>query len=205
MKTIYLLLTRTGTIFSRVIHLLTAAPYTHAAISIAQSPAEFLCTDTPSSRCSSGFYSFGRKNPLLPFPAGFTMESGSGGYLRLFPRTKCALLAFDVSEEAYEQICIRLAKIEQCQRYYHYNLLGALLCGIGIPLERRRRYFCSQFVADLLSRSGALDLPKPANLMRPVDFAFLCGARVVYIGTFGEMDITPVSCMPEPTGGFRLA
>ncbi len=212
MKTVYLLLTRTTTVFSRVIRLLTAAPYTHAALSTAQNPAEiFLSEPNQPSPCSRGFYSFGRKNPYLPFPAGFTMESGFGGYIRAFPHTNCALMSLEIPDDSYEQICTRLARMEKCTKYYHYNLLGALLCGIGLPVSRRRRYFCSQFVADLLSRSGAVDLPKPVDLMRPVDFAFLCGAKVVYIGTTGEMLARFSSApalpppLPQPVPGFRLA
>ncbi len=195
MKTIYILLTRTHTIFSRGIRLLTGAPFTHAALSVAQSPTEFW-REAGDALCRNGFYSFGRKNPWLPFPAGFTMESGENGYLRTFPATQCALLAIDITEEAYRSICVRLAKMEKTERYYHYNLLGALLCGVGIPFPRRRRYFCSQFVADLLERSGAVVLPKPVQLMRPVDFAFLCGARVVYMGTVGELLTIPQPALP---------
>ncbi len=204
MKTIYILLTRTNTIFSRVIRFLTAAPFTHAAVSIAQSPAAFL-EEAGDVLCQTGFYSFGRKNPWLPFPAGFTLESGEGGYLRTFPETQCALLAIDIAEEAYEAICVRLAKMEKTERYYRYNLLGALLCGVGIPFPRRRRYFCSQFVADLLARSGAVALPKPVHLMRPVDFAFLYGARVVYMGTVGELLTLHIPALPPALYDVRLA
>jgi len=174
MKTVYLLLTRSGTLFSRCIRILTASPYTHVAISVADDPAD----------C---YYSFGRKNPLLPFPAGFIRESRENGYLKRFPRTKCVLLALGISDDAYSSICSRLLKMEASARYYHYNLSGALLCGFGIQLVRRRHYFCSQFIGDLLTRSGAVSLPQQFSLMQPTDYAFLPGVHVLYAGSAGEL------------------
>ena len=174
MKTIYLLLTRSATLFSRCIRVLTASPYTHVAVSAADDPGD----------C---YYSFGRKNPLLPFPAGFIRESRETGYLRRFPRTRCVLLSLEVSDGAYRSICSRLIKMEAGARYYRYNLGGALLCGFGIQWVRRRCYFCSQFIGDLLTRSGAVSLPKPISLMQPIDYAFLPGVRVLFTGTAEEL------------------
>ena len=174
MKTVYLLLTCSATIFSRCIRILTASPYTHVAVSVAEDPAD----------C---YYSFGRKNPLFPFPAGFIRESREKGYLRRFPHTRCLLLALEVSDMAYSSICTRLWKMEASARYYHYNLAGALLCGFGIQWIRRRHYFCSQFIGDLLTRSGAVSLPKPFSLMQPIDYAFLPGVHVLYSGSAGEL------------------
>ncbi|MBQ3178509.1 MAG: hypothetical protein IJB52_11890 [Clostridia bacterium] len=174
MKTVYLLLTRSATLFSRCIRVLTASPYTHVAISVADDPA-------------GCYYSFGRKNPLFPFPAGFIRESRERGYLHRFPRTRCVLLALEISDGAYSSICSRLLKMEASARYYRYNLSGALLCGFGIQWVRRRHYFCSQFIGDLLTRSGAVTLPKPISLMQPIDYAFLPGVRVLFSGAAGEL------------------
>jgi len=99
MKTVYLLLTRSATIFSRVIRLFTAAPYTHVSISVAEDPDAFLADPR------SGFYSFGRKNPYLPFPAGFIRETRDGGYFQCFPDTRCILLALDVPDAKSACVC----------------------------------------------------------------------------------------------------
>ncbi len=178
MKTVYLLLTRSATVFSHLIRLLTGAPYTHVSLSV-ENPQD--------SAGGSGFYSFGRKHPLLWFPAGFIREDRKGGYLQLFPRTACVLLALDVPDEAYREISVRLRKMDACRQIYRYNLMGALLCGLGIRFERRRRYFCSQFIGDLLQRSRGAGLPKPASLMQPADYAALPGVRTIYTGTVGEL------------------
>lgn len=171
MKTIYLLLTCSHTLFSRSIRLLTTAPYTHVALSL-------------DGTC---FYSFGRKNPYLPYPAGFVQEMRPEGYLHHFPHTRCTLLTLSVSEMAYQRLEIRLAQMIASEKYYRYNLLGALLCGLGIAYARRRRYFCSEFVGDLLTKSEAALLPKLPSLMQPMDYAFLPGVQVQYTGCVGEL------------------
>lgn len=55
-KTVYILLTRSGTWFSRLIHLATDDCYTHASIGL----------DGPAGP----FYSFGRLDPRFALPAG---------------------------------------------------------------------------------------------------------------------------------------
>lgn len=171
MKTIYLLLTCSRTLFSQSIRLLTTSPYTHVALSL-----DGVC-----------FYSFGRKNPYLPYPAGLVQEMRGDGYLARFPHTRCVLLSLDVSEDAYRRLEVRLNQMIIAEKYYRYNLLGAMLCGLGISYERRRRYFCSQFVGELLAKSDAALLPKVPSLMQPMDYAFLPGVQVLYTGQVGEL------------------
>jgi len=178
MKTVYLLLTRSATIFSHLIRLCTGAVYTHISLSAGFSDTH---------RFASGFYSFGRKYPLLWFPAGFVREDRDGGYFRLFPRTACTLLALDVSDDAYRKICIMLQHMEANRQLYRYNLSGALLCGLGIRHEKPDRYFCSQFAGEILQGSHAAHLPKPAALMQPADYLSLPGIRTVFTGTVGEL------------------
>lgn len=171
MKTIYLLLTCSHTLLSRSIRLLTTSPYTHVALSLT----------------GDRFYSFGRKNPYLPYPAGLVQEMRDDGYLARFPHTRCVLLTLDISEDAYRRLEVRLNQMVASEKYYRYDLLGAMLCGLGISHTRRRRYFCSQFVGELLNTSGAALLPKVPSLMQPMDYAFLPGVQVLYTGQVGEL------------------
>ena len=189
MKRIYLLLTRSSTLFSRLISMLTGDPYTHISIS-AGSPDNFISVP------SNGFYSFGRKNPYLPFPAGFVRESDVHGFLQCFPDTPCTLLSLEISDDAYHTICTRLQEMEANCQCYHYNLLGVMLCGLKIPLKKPHWYFCSQFVADLLTQSNAAALPKQSALMHPVDFTDISGTQVVYIGTTGGLFALASSVKP---------
>lgn len=173
MKTVYILLTRSNTIMSRLVHLFTRAHYTHTSLSLSLSDALF--------------YSFGRKNISRPLPAGFIKESLAAGFFGAHPETECSLLALSVDDGVYDIIERRLLNMERIAGIYRYNLLGALFCYFGIARSRKRYYFCSQFVGDVLDRSGAAVLPKPSSLMHPMDYTGLDNMEIVYTGSIAQL------------------
>ena len=81
----------------------------------------------------------------------------------------------------------RLLNMERIAGIYRYNLLGALFCYFGIARSRKRYYFCSQFVGDVLDRSGAAVLPKPSSLMHPMDYTGLDNMEIVYTGSIAQL------------------
>jgi len=163
-RTVYILLTRSGTWFSRLIHLATQDSYTHASIGL----------DGPTGP----FYSFARKYEHFALPAGLVEEQVTA-HRRMVP---CCLYELKVSEDTYFRLRRRLRTMYARREDYGYNLLGTLACYFNLSLRRRHHYFCSQFVADLLEESGALDLPKPPTLLRPADFCQVKGLRAVHQG-----------------------
>ena len=176
MKTIYLLLTRSGTFLSGVIHHLTNAPYTHISLATTYENGHF-----------GAFYSFGRKIVRLPLPAGFVEEKLYTGYFGAHPDTRCTLIALPVSDEAHGRICRKLREMADRAETYRYNLLGVILCYWGISLKRQHHFFCSQFVADVLDSCGAVELPKPSSLMHPMDYTALDAAEFLFTGRIGEL------------------
>ena len=68
------------------------------------------------------------------------------------------------------------------RRRYRYDYAGLISCRLGIRRQKAYAYFCSQFVASVLTESGAVALPKPPSLMHPCDFLDLPGARCLYQG-----------------------
>ncbi len=169
--TIYILLTRSGTCFSRLIHLATADRYTHVSIGL----------DGPLG----SFYSFGRKHEHLILPAGMVEERVRWGFFRSRPGTPCCLYQLEVSQEVYDRLRERLDEMYAQRELYHYNILGAFACFFHLPLPRQYHYFCSQFVASVLQESGALELPKGPDLTRPADFCQLDGLTTVHRGVIG--------------------
>lgn len=163
-RTVYILLTRSGTWFSQLIHLATQDSYTHASIGL----------DGPTGP----FYSFARKYEHFALPAGLVEEQVTA-HRRMVP---CCLYELKVSEDTYFRLRRRLGAMYARREDYGYNLLGTLACYFNLSLRRRHHYFCSQFVADLLEESGALDLPKPPTLLRPADFCHVKGLRAVHQG-----------------------
>ncbi len=173
MRTVYLLLTRSETCFSRLIHLVTEDDYTHASIGL----------DGPTG----SFYSFGRKNPRMLFPAGLVEEQVGSGFFSLHPHIPCCLYAMTVSESTYRALREKVEAMYAQREQYHYNLLGALACFFHLRLPRQHHYFCSEFVAKMLAESGAAELPQPPELTRPIDFCQLGYLRPVHQGEMGAL------------------
>ena len=77
MKSIYILLTRSTTICSRIVYMATRSEFTHAAISL--------------DRNFDKLYTFGRKYKRLMLPAGFVRESVYDGLLGDSDDMRCAV------------------------------------------------------------------------------------------------------------------
>ena len=99
----------------------------------------------------------------------------------------CALYALEVSEEAYARARRRAEHMMNHGHLYRFNSLGLLLCWLHIRWQRRRHYFCSQFVSEVLEKSGAVDLPKDSTLMHPSDYTTLPGLECLYTGPLREL------------------
>ena len=164
MKTLYIFLTRSGTLVSNLVYALTGAEYTHISLAFDEN--------------LNTLYSSTRKNGYTMFPAGPSREYLNKGVFRLRENIPCALYALEVSDEAY-------ARAEHMMTHgelYRFNSLGLLLCAFHIRWNRRRHYFCSQFVSEVLQKSGSLNLPKHSTLMRPNDYAALPQLKCLYQG-----------------------
>ena len=173
MKTLYIFLTRSGTMLSNLVYHITGAQYT--LVSLAFDPD--LTT----------LYSSTRKNGYTMFPAGPSKEYLNRGVFRLREDIPCALYALDVTEEAYLRARRRADHMMAHGELYRFNSLGLLLCALHIRWKRRRHYFCSQFVSEVLQKSGSLDLPKHSTLMHPNDYTSLPQLRCLYQGRLGDL------------------
>ena len=173
MKTLYIFLTRSGTLLSNLVYRLTGAQYTHISLAFDED--------------LSTLYSSTRKNGYTMFPAGPSKEYLNKGVFRLRDDAPCALYALEVSDEAYFRALRRAEEFMRHSEEYSFNTLGLILCGLHIRWQRRRHYFCSQFVSEVLQKSGALELPKPSTLMHPSDYAKLPELRCLYRGTLAGL------------------
>jgi hypothetical protein len=154
-KSVYILFTDTGTLFSKMIRLYTKKPLNHASIALNAELTEL--------------YSFGRKQPNNPFRAGFVKETLYGNLIRNGRKTLCALYRCDVPLPVYKRILKTIREMEQNQDDYQYNLIGLLGVMLNRSLGSDKSYFCSQFVADLFQKSGLPLTAKPAALSKPAD------------------------------------
>lgn len=165
-KKIYILLTRFPGWHSRAIQIWTRFPYTHASVGL----EEDLNT----------FYSFVYK--------GFIVESIARYNKPGRAPMPCALYCMEVSQDTY-YAARQILYSFQCNRaQFHYSRLGVLAGLIlRIPLRRENHYFCSQFVADVLSSCRALRLEKDTTLYLPKDFSRNSNLRMVFRGDLLRM------------------
>ncbi|MDO4357121.1 MAG: hypothetical protein Q4E13_11490 [Clostridia bacterium] len=174
MKTVYVLLTKNDTSYSRLIGAVTGDEFTHAALVLDDRISEI--------------YSFSRRWTRLALPAGFERESLHCGVYGRNPDVPCALFAVEMEESAYGRMRDGLRRMLCEKRAHGYNLLGAMSCGLGRPhVSRHGRMFCSEFVAGTLQRYGALELDRPAALVRPGDMAAMPELKCVFRGTLAQL------------------
>lgn len=164
-RKIYLLLTDTGTLFTRMIKLFTQEPLNHASLGLDDQLSEV--------------YSFGRKNMRNPFNGGFVRENIRSG---LFKRANCAIYCCTVSEEQYQEMCKKIRAMEMNKKKYKYNLLGLIGVLFNIEIERKNAFFCSQFVASVLNDSGVVMINKPIAFVTPHDLKKFSSFELIYEG-----------------------
>ncbi|MRH44060.1 hypothetical protein GH741_15560 [Aquibacillus halophilus] len=165
-RKIYLLFSDTGTFLAKAINVYTKTPLNHASIAFDLSLEEV--------------YSFGRKNQRNPFSGGFVKEDTRTSF---FEKAKCAVYSFSITELEYERIRRRIQQMEEQKDHYKYNALGLLGVAFNRELSRENAYFCSQFVATILSECGIYQNDKPACLIRPQDLIAWHQLQLVYQGS----------------------
>ena len=173
MKTLYIFLTRSGTLLSNLVYSLTGAQYTHISLAFDED--------------LSTLYSSTRKNGYTMFPAGPSREYLNRGVFLMRENIPCALYALEVTDEAYTRAKRRTQHMMHHGELYRFNSLGLLLCWMHIRWQRRRHYFCSQFVSEVLEQSGAMTLPKDSTLMHPNDYTLLPQLKCLYKGRLADL------------------
>jgi Orthopoxvirus protein of unknown function (DUF830). len=167
-KDLYVLLTHTGTLFTTLIKNVTSAPYNHASLAM---DAEL-----------NQLFSFGRKKPTNPLSAGFVEEDVYEGTFSHYPNTRCALLKLRVSDEQRDEAWRTIRSFQQNRDAYRYNLIGLFGVMVNYDLRRKNAFFCSQFVAEALNRSGLSLWNRSSALVTPDDFLRHESFELVYEG-----------------------
>jgi hypothetical protein len=179
-KQVYILLTNTGSLLTKLIKLYTKKPYNHASIAF--------------DRNLSEVYSFGRKTARNPFIGGFVKEDVRTG---IFKQADCAIFSIAVTEGQIRKMKHYLQDIESRKKQYRYNFLGLFGVMLNKPLNRKNAFFCSQFVAYVLKESSIMDFEKPLALIAPHDLQCVTTVQFVYEGKLKEY-LKDNLCFPSP-------
>ena len=167
-KKIYIIVTQTGTILSRILKRTTGAKYNHVSISLDSSLRTM--------------YSFGRKYTYIPFLGGFVTESPFYGTFKRFSETEAVVIAVEVEEKIYYEMEKFLHTMYTYRMSYHYNYLGLLLAAFRICYKKPKHYYCSEFVKDMLVRFDIVEKGRFQDITQPIHFLNLAIGGVVYRG-----------------------
>lgn len=167
-KYIYLVFSKTGTLFSKTLNIFSETEYLHASISFDES--------------LNKMYSFGRINPNNPFYAGLVEENLFGGVYKKFKDSKCMIYKVKVTDEQYCCLKREVESFLKDKDEYRYNFLGLFCLLLNKPIKRKRYYYCSQFVCELLMKSNIYDSGKVPELIKTNDLFSVKNKELIYMG-----------------------
>lgn len=175
-KYIYVVLSQTGTRISKAIKFFTRKPYNHVSVSSDNELMEM--------------FSFCRLHLHRPLPAGFSPEYLEKGVFNLFSIVPCEIYKFEVTEHQYDKYLKTIRHFKNNTDVYSYNILGLLTIPFGIPIRRKHRFVCSQFVAYVLNRCKIAEFSKDISLITPEDFRYLQGGELIYSGNLKNFSLS---------------
>lgn len=177
-KKVYIVLSQTGTILSRILKLVTRAPYNHSSIAL----TEDLQT----------MYSFGRTHPYNPFHGGFVRESPAYGTFKRFKNTKIMVLETEVSADRYSEIGHLVQQMFAEKARYHYNYRGLFLAALRIHAKKTDCYYCSEFVKAMVLRMGLPGAEEIPDIVKPMHFLTV-PHKMVYVGKLRDYEPIPAA------------
>lgn len=170
MRKIYIVLTYTGTILSKIIKIYTKDEFSHVSISLDKELNEM--------------YSFGRLHPYNPFFGGFVHENINSGTFKRFKKTKTEIYSMEVNDEEYEKIHATIREIQKAEKPYKFNALGLFAVGLKLKIQKKHSFYCAEFVKYSLENSGIeTNLP---ILIKPENFKNLENLKLEYRGKLGK-------------------
>lgn len=165
---IYLIFTKTGTWLSKLIYLFARIKYAHSSISFDNSFTKM--------------YSFGRTNPEDPFSGGFVVENLYEGVYRKYSECECMIYRVRITEKQYCMLEKQIDHFLKEQKKYKYNFLGLLGVLLKRPIKRENRYFCSQFVSEILMNSHVFKCRKVPELICTNELLMIENKEMIYEG-----------------------
>lgn len=177
-RKVYIVLSQTGTVLSRLLKIVTKKQFNHSSIS-------------PHSDLHL-MYSFGRLNAYNPFRAGFVTEGADFGTFKRFSETEVQVIELDVTEKEYEDICKTIDIMLNSDTTYKYNIVGLVYAAFGKSYRSKNSYYCSEFVTMVLRSSKVDAINSLPAIVHPVNFASMPGVRTIYRGKLREFADIPL-------------
>lgn len=131
-------------------------------------------------------YSVGRRNPAIPFLAGFEKEDKSK-ILNTFPMAAYRICKLDCTPEQKQKIMGSLHNDYDRRFHIHYAVCGLPFIVMGIPFYLKNQYTCSSYIAKLLQENGIVISNKHFSNVTPKDFIEYREMKVVFEGFLSEI------------------
>lgn len=169
---VYVVLFYSGTALGKLIKAAAGPHFSHAVISFTEDLTEM--------------YSFGRKSGLNV--EAFVVDSiENEAYQR--PDTQYAIYMIPATADQYDRMKDRINWFIKNAAKFKYNFSGLFKNYLGVSDNPKYRYFCSQFVADILN---VADPAKPyfadPSLVTPENFIYTTFAQYIVSGPLSEFD-----------------
>ncbi len=167
MKKIYIVLTHTGTILSKIIKYWTKDEFSHVSIALDEDLKEM--------------YSFGRLHPYNPIIGGFVHEKINKGTFKRFYKTKASIYSIEVEDNQFNNLKNIIYRIRDNKKQYKFNIIGLLAIGFKKEIKKQNYFSCAEFVKYVLEKSD-INLRLPKKMIRPEDFKYIENKVLEYDG-----------------------
>ncbi|MCT8977702.1 hypothetical protein N4T77_13965 [Clostridium sp. CX1] len=176
---LYIVLTRTNTVMSKLIQFVKNDEYTHAAISL--------------DKELNNMYGFGRKNTYNPFVGRFRQEKVDEGLYKFHKNLPGVIMEVEVSKQQYKKAKDLLNHFIFNSNLYKYNYKGLIHSLFNKAECSETRFLCSEFVYHILKESNIADLDISRNLVRPQSLLDLKG-KIIYKGNLKNIKSQHNNC-----------
>lgn len=171
MEKIYIALVNTPGFFAGIIRLAIQREYIHVVLSMDERLEEA--------------YSVGRRNPFIPWFAGFEKED-KRKISSAFPTARYRIYSLECTKEQKENIKKDLEECYKKRFHFHYCILGLPSILLQKPFYQKRHYTCSSFIARLLYANGLDLFHKHFSLVTPADFYDYKKDDIMFEGVLSE-------------------
>lgn len=141
-ETIYLLLSRFFNRGAKIIEMMTGCYYSHTSIGLSED--------------MNKFYTFVVK--------GFMVEDLNRYANKTDFEMPCQLYELKVTPEEYDRVKRILRFYVKNKSKMAYTQLGVAMALLRIPFRQKHKYFCSEFVAEVLKRGKIMKNKRPASI-----------------------------------------
>ena len=172
-RKIYIVLTYSGTLLSKIVKFYTRREFSHVSISLDENLDEM--------------FSFGRVNPYIPFIGGFVQESPYYGTFRRFSKTKTRIYSLEVTNSDYKKMKEVIYHFQNNKSSYKFNVIGLFAVALHLKIKKEKSFYCAEFVKYVLDNSE-LDVSLP-EIIKPDDFSSICGLEEVYYGRLNQYNL----------------